>query len=334
MWFVVALSSLMVAGIAGDNIAVVPFLTRMGTTIYGTIFWAYCIGGAVIAGLSAWIGMRTGRELPYVSRKVFGARGKSFLAVLILAVCLPASSLTGGIIAGQALACLTGLNMPLAALIFLLVTTFLAVRDAAEVLHVGNFVAVSLLPVVLWMFWQIPSGSISWDGIGLWNTDWRMVWALVGYNAGGMRPALWVEAAMYLKKKKIGVIFLIIGAKIAEGIFTLLIAALVLTAGTAGPLALSQNAGLLWGKTGQMMLLAVMLCTFASTMVPAMMVNARQLMTLFSIPYQWALLIALLLVWSGTLVSVDGLLGVIGGAGLGTVVFVTVTALFLHKNTA
>lgn len=336
MWFFLAAGSLVLTSIAGDNVALVPFLTaKLEREIYGTIFLAYCVLGAVTAAISAWIGVKTGRELPFVAYKLFGCRGKRFLAVLILVVSLPASSLTGGLFAGLALQSITGLPFSIAAAVCLVVATLLACGWVPEVLKISNSVTMLLVPVMGALLFlasvepvQPLSAAMGLDRPGI---NLPVMLALWGYNAGGMRPALMVEAAAYMRKKGERAVWLAVAAKIMEGLVTMGIAFVALRYAAGAPLALADVAGLWWGDVGRKVMTVMLLCLFLNTMAPAMMVNARQIMTLTAMSYTAAMVAAVFLVMAGTFLGVERLLYLLSWTGMGIALYTVAAPWLLHK---
>ncbi|MCX7780441.1 MAG: hypothetical protein N2491_05915 [Negativicutes bacterium] len=338
MWVILPAVSLAMVHIAGDNLAVVPDMAViLGAGIYATTFFAYMICGAIITGISAWIGVKTGQELMIVVRKIFGCTGKKLLALSIVAICIPASALTGGYFSGSIIHMLTGMPQPAAALVCVAGFALMASGWGwgEEILRCSNYVALLLMPAVIVMVLLTASSASLGISPTMWlsfaEIDWMLVLALIGYNAGGMRPALVVEAAAYWTRKKNKAVVLAVIAKIFEGAFTLLIAHLVLTADVQGPMALSGVAGKLFGVHGHIVFNLLLLATFITTMVPAMMVNARQIGVLTGLTYTPALFLAAVIVYIGSCIDFTSILLLMSGTGLFMTLFIIVTACAVHK---
>jgi hypothetical protein len=207
----------------------------------------------------------------------------------------------------------------------------LACGYCRELLVVSNYLSLLLIPAVSVLFlFQGPSAA----GI-VWQTahiDWLLILALLSYNSGGMRPALAVEAAAHLSAKRWKAVYLVVLAKILEGVVTLGMAHLVLVAGTQGPLALSGVAAQTLGPGGRHLFDLILLCTFANTMAPAMMVNARQVASLTGLNFWPALAVASLAVYFTAHAGLSAILTFMSGTGLMMVAFVIGTAYFLHKH--
>lgn len=332
MWMLLPALCIAIAHIAGDNVAVVPDMAAIsGTGIYLTTIFAYMIFGSLIAGLAAWIGVKTGYELLAVVNRLFGCHGKKILAAMILAVCIPASALTGGYYGSWVIYKLSGLpsiiGMPLCLALFCM----LAAGYGCEVLKLSNYVSLLLVPLI---FAMVISSNISFPpSVGLsGNVDWLLVCALVGYNVGGMRPVLVVETAAYLAQKGYKAIFLVILAKLFEGALTLLVAHLVLVAQTHGPLALSEVCAGVLGNKLVYIFDVVLFCTFLNTMAPAMMVNAKQVSILTGVSFWPALIISAALVYCGTLADFSTIITAMSYTGSVMAIYIVYTAYFLHKN--
>lgn len=331
MWMLVPTLALALVQIAGDNIAVVPDMAvKIGGDIYLTILVAYLIIGSVATGIAAWIGVQTGQELMTVVRKMFGCKGKRALALIILAISVPASAITGGYFAGWVLHMLTGLPQPVATPLCLALFTLLAAGYYHEVLKVSNYCALLLLPMVVLMLWQQETPVPQFHEFG--EINWPLVMALVGYNAGGMRPVLIVEASAIMAKKGAPVIYLAVMAKLVEGLFTIGLAHLVLYSQAVGPLALSRVANDLFGNSGALIFNFVMLCTIINTMAPAMMVNARQFSVLSGLMLWPSLALAFLIVYLASQFSFEVLLVLMSFTGIITISFLIYIAFYLHKQ--
>lgn len=331
MWMLLPALSLALVHIAGDNAGVVPdAAAHQGAAVWPVILLAYFLLGAVLTGAVAWMGARTGQEMGVTVGRLFGCRGKRLLALVILGVAIPASAMTGGYYAGWLLSALTGLPYLVAVFCCLLTFTVLAAGYGEELLIMSNWCSLLLLPALLAMVVLAGNGeAAAWHGEA---PDWLLVLALFGYNAGGMRPALVSEAATRLRKKPLRAVVLAVAAKLVEGLFTMLMAYVVLAAQTAGPLALAQAADRLFGSAGGWVFAFVLLCTFTNAMVPAMMVNARQLASCSGLGYWQALAVAGLAVYLVTFLTIETILQVLAAAGPATAIFVGYTAYRLHKS--
>jgi hypothetical protein len=332
MWMLLPAISLAIVQIAGDNVAVVPDMASViGTDIYSTIIVAYVILGSLITGISAWIGVQTGQELIIVVKKYFGCTGKNTLAAIILATCIPASAITGCYFAGWVLHLLTGIPILAAGPVCLLFFTLMAAGYGFEFLKLSNYLALFLLPVVGILFFQQDSTNLQ-HFFDMGAINWPLAFALIGYNSGGMRSILVVEAAALLSKKGDKAVFLAVMSKVVEGLFTVGVAHLVLFAGAAGPLALSQVVHKFLGTIGFHIFNLILLCTFMNTMVPAMIVNARQISIITDLPIWPSLGLSMLAVYLVSLVNFNTLLMMMSWAGLITIGFLVYTAWFLHKQ--
>lgn len=332
MWMLLPAISLAIVQIAGDNVAVVPDMASViGTDIYSTIIVAYVLLGSLITGISAWIGVQTGQELIIVVKKYFGSAGKNTLAAIILATCIPASAITGCYFAGWVLHLLTGIPHIAAGPICLLFFSLIAAGYGFEFLKLSNYLALFLLPIVGILFFQqeITTAQRLFDVEAI---NWPLVFALIGYNSGGMRSILVVEAAAILSKKGEKAVYLAVLSKIVEGLFTIGVAHLVVFAGAAGPLALSQVVQKSLGTIGFYLFNIILLCTFMNTMVPAMIVNARQISLMANLPTRPSLGLSIVAVFLISLVNFHTLLLVMSWAGLITIGFLVYTAWFLHKR--
>lgn len=330
MWMLLPALSLAIVHIAGDNAGLVPdTASRQGGAVWLVIILAYFLLGTALNGTVAWIGASVGQEMGVAVRRQFGCRGKKLLSLVILGVSVPASALTGGYYAGWLLSSLTGLPQPVAVLCCLLTFTVLAAGYGEELLIMSNWCSLLLVPVLLAMLPLAGGGADVWE-VGA--PDWLLVLALFGYNAGGMRPALVSEAATRLRKKPERAVSLAVAAKMVEGLLTLVMAYIVLATGTDGPLALAQAANRLFGDAGGWLFAFVLLCTFANAMVPAMMVNARQLASCGGLAYWPAFAAAASAVYLTTFLPFEAILLILAAAGPATAIFVGYTAYCLHKS--
>jgi len=241
MWVILPAVSLAIVHIAGDNLAVVPDMAAiLGSSIYITTVVAYLVFGVLITGISAWIGVKTGQELIVVVRRVFGSRGKKLMALAIIAVCIPASALTGGYFSGWIINAASGIPHAYSSLLCITFFAVLATGGGNEFLRLSNYFSLLLIPALtlLAASFAFPTQPVA-PVLDIGDVNWSLVLALIGYNAGGMRPALVVEAAAYLTRRKNKAIILAVVAKLVEGVITLIVAHIVIVAGTEGPMALS-----------------------------------------------------------------------------------------------
>jgi len=331
MWMLLSILCLAIVHISGNNVAVIPDMAgTLDTTIYISTIIAYIILGIIIAAITAWIGVRTGQDLVVVARSIYGTRGKKLLALSLLSISIPASALTGGYYAGEIVHQWFGLPQGLAALPCLILFSLLAVGHSHELLKISNYIGLLLLPILMAFFFthdsQLNSVVIKWDQV-----NWLLVFGLIGYNVGGMWSALVVETAAYLSQKGIQAILLVILAKVVEGIFTLYMVYLVLSTGAQGPLALARVASAMGGDMMRYLFNIVLFCTFANTMAPAMLVNARQISCLTRLSFWPSLLLATSIVYVVSFLHFSFILSLMGYMAVVMILFIIYTAYFLHK---
>jgi len=328
--------SLAIVHIAGDNIAVVPAMASLlGNGIYATVFFAYMVFGSIVAGISAWIGVKSNHELTAVVKNLFGMRGKIALALAILAVSLPASALTGGYFAGQLLQNLTGIPYEWVVPIYIIICCVLAADYGKEILHFSNYAALLLIPTIGIMLILLFDTNTSTAADNLPTVDyisWPLVVALIGYNAGGMRSILLVETGTYFSHKNYTGVYLAVLAKIFEGLFTLLLAHIALVGGGSGFMPLSMIANQVFGSWLAFGFNCILVSILLNTMVPAMRVNAKQLSIVTNLHFKITLTLAALLVWGGSLLRLELILMIMSATGLTMIVFITIVAYFLHKQ--
>ncbi|MEN6566811.1 MAG: hypothetical protein ABFC57_10960 [Veillonellales bacterium] len=331
MWMLLTAIYLAIAHIAGDNIAVVPDMAaNIGSDIYITSVFAYILFGSIVAGLAAWIGVKTGLELTCVVKRLFGYSGKKVMAITILSICLPASALTGGYFAGWILFTVTGIPLWLGMPICIITFSLLAAGYGKELLKISNYVALLLVPILFITLYGygVPSfRNVPMGG----HVDWLLVCALIGYNVGGMRPALVVEAAAQLACQGYKAIAMVVLAKLFEGVITLAAAHVILITGSQGPLALVQAVGHFWGAFGMLLFNFILLCAFINTMAPAMLVNAKQISILTGLSYWPAMCFAGAAVGVCSFVRFDIILQLMSYTGVIMAVFIGYTVYFLHK---
>ena len=332
MWMLLPAISLAIVQIAGDNVAVVPDIALvMGDAIYSTVIVAYILLGTIVTGLSAWIGVRTGLNLVQVMKKMYGTKGKVMLSVIVLAVSLPASAITGGYFAGLVLQKLTGMPQAISGACCLMVFALLATESGRDWLQLSNYCSLLLLPMLLLMVWH-NGFSFSVIHSPLVSISWPLIFALIGYHAGGIRLVLIVETAALLSKKGANAIVLTMGAKVLEGLITVGLAQLVVSSGLYGPLTLSQIADASWGQTGEYLFNIILLCTFINTMAPAMMVNAKQIGVISRLALLPAMMTAVTIIYLLNLASLFTLLAIMSVTGLLTVLFLLSMAWMIHRG--
>lgn len=332
MWLLLPAVYLAIAHIAGDNVAVVPDLAALsGTKIYITTLLAYMIFGSIIAGLLAWIGIKTGQELLVVVNRLFGCSGKKILAMAILGVCLPASALTGGYYSGWVFSQITGLPLAIGIPFSLALACILAIGHGNELLKLSNYCGFLLVPLIIFTIISYEIEYLPSIQLG-GSIDWVFVFALVGYNVGGMRPVLVVETAAHLSQKGWQAIYLIIIAKLLEGILTIVVAHLVILTGAQGPLALAGVFKKVWSIDLAFIFNLVLFCTFLNTMAPAMMVNAKQLSCLSGLNFRQAIILSAVIVCILSFTDFNIIIRILSCTGIIMAGFIIYTAYFLHKK--
>jgi len=331
MWMLLPVFCLALVQIAGNNLAVIPDIAgTLSNEIYISTIVAYIILGIIIASITGWIGVRTGQDLVVVAKFIYGARGKKVLALTLLSISIPASAITGGYYAGEIIHILLGIPHSIAALLCLSLFSLLAAGYNHELFKISNYIALLLIPILIFFFClhnlQFNSVVLQWDQV-----NWLLVLGLTGYNVGGMRTALVVETAAYLSHKGSKAILLILLAKLIEGIFTLCMVYLVLSTGAHGPLALVAVANNVGGDIVRYIFYIVLFCTFANTMAPAMLVNARQVSSLTGLKFWPALLLAANIVYVVSFLNFALILSIMSYTSLLMILFIINTAHLLHK---
>lgn len=319
-WGFLAIISLAVTNIAGDNIAVVPVMAAIfSDDIYEVIIIAYFAIGACLAGVSAWIGAVANDELSQTVEWSSGVLGGDLLAGTILGVCLPASALTGGFFAGTLLAATIGIAQQYGTLLVLVVYSLFVLYKNKKCVQWINAVSLITIPLVImgcWQFGQLYTGLR--EDLTVQINQWTLIWALVGYNVGGLRPILLVEAGAYLNSPWAAA-GIAVAAKWLEGIITLLFAYVVVRSGAAGLLPIGQILETQGGTVGRILFVLSFLSIFFSCMVPAMAVNAHQIRKLTGVQCVHALIWALLIVLSITFLGLETLLEILAVAGIAAV---------------
>jgi hypothetical protein len=209
--------------------------------------------------------------------------------------------------------------------------SLLAAEIGEFMLKVSNYITLLLIPMVLVML-SLSRPSLDLSVFQLGSIDWQLAIALVGYNAGGMRLPLMVEAAVCLSRKGYKAVYLAAMAKLVEGLLTLLLAHVVFINNVQGPMALAGTAAKLFSPMWASFFNIVVLCTFTNTMAPAMMVNARQIVTLLQCSFREAQLLALLVTIALTFFSVDTLLQLLSVTGVMMGVLISGIAYTLHRK--
>lgn len=332
MWMILPICCLAILHIAGDNVAVIPDMAGIlgNKNIYISTLFAYIVFSLLFATILAWIGVKSGQELVVVIKELYGAQGKKILAAIILSICIPASALTGGYYAAKILQALIGIPNYFAMLICLILFSVLAAGYGHFLLILSNYIGLSLAPIMLVVFFFhdfradfiIPNVN---------NVNWLLVIGLLGYNVGGMWSVLVVEMGAYLSQRGYLAILLVILAKSAEGIFTLFVAYLVLAADISGPLALAGIVNKLGGPIIENVFNIILFCTFTNTMVPAMLVNAKQVSSFTGLSFFPALLLAGIAINIVSGMSFSGILSIMSYFGLIMLLFIIYTAYLLHK---
>ncbi len=332
MWMLLPALSLAVVHIAGDNAGVVPdAAARGGAGVYLVIVLAYTVLGAGLTGVSAWVGVRTGAELTVVVRRLFGVRGKMIFGLVTLGISIPASALTGGYFAGWLVHSQTGVPHMAAAALCLAAFTLLAGGYGQELRMVANYSSFFLVPAIIAML-ALAAGDAPFRPWPAADIDWLLVLALFGYNAGGMRPALAAETAACMTRRGGRAVALTVAAKLVEGALTLVMAYIVIAAGTAGPLALAAAAEKLFGAAGGAAFAAILLCAFTTTMVPAMALNGRHLACCTGLAYWPALALAGASAYLATFAGYQALLSIMAVTAVAAAVFIVYTAVMVHKK--
>lgn len=333
MGFVIPAFYLALLHIAGDNLAVVPDLAAQhGGEMFIITIIAYLLIGSIVTGLLAWIGVYTGKDLISIVNKIGGCKGKKLCALITLMVCLPASSVTGGYYGGFLLSTLTGIEYPFASFICIIIYSLLALGYFPEILKISNMVSLILIPLVIIGTCLLSFENLSTLHINGSNIDWLMVFALAAYNSGGMRSLLVVEAAAVLSKRGCKVIYFSILGKIVEGVFTLLIVHCILLFSANTPVALAEVFGYSYGIYGKLFFYIAVLCTFTNTMVPAMVVNAKQINILFKTQFWIAMMIAIIIIYLTTFISLSCIMRFLSMAGIIMIVHTCFMAVILLKK--
>jgi hypothetical protein len=298
MWIFLPALLLASMNIAGNNLALVPDMTVLfGNPLFTTLAVSYIIISSMITALSAWMGLMGKEELFVIVKRLFDFNGKRWLALAMLAISLPASALTGCVFSGWIVHTMVGIDIEWAMLISLLIFWLASLSLHNWLLTSARYLAVLCIPVFLItgviQLHDFPLQRIPWGPV-----DWTLTLALVGYNTGGIRPALMVEAAASLAKRGYQVIGAAILSKLLEGLFTFIMAVMVYSSGISGPNSLLRLMEMLVGPVGMTLFALLLYGLFLNTMAPAMKVNIKQLSTLLGLSKCWSTLITLLLIYS------------------------------------
>ncbi|WP_378955620.1 hypothetical protein [Pelosinus sp. sgz500959] len=329
MWMIVPIFCLAIIHISGNNVAVIPDIVgsfeddQSIVSIFGSMVF-----GVIIAAVIAWIGVMTGQDLVVATKKQCGVLGRKIVALTLLSVSIPASSLTGCYYAGGMLQFLFGLPYWLAALACLILFSLLAIAHSRELLTLSNYIGLLLLPLIILIFFLY---DVHWYKVSLnWNhINWSLVLALTGYNVGGMWVALLMETTAYLSQKGSRAIVIVVLAKIVESIITLGVAYLVLSANAQGPLALTVVVSKISGVA--VLFNIVLFCTLVNTMAPAMLLNARQMSSLTGLTFWPALFVVITLIYIISFIPFSLILSLMSYTGFLMILFIIYTAYFLHK---
>jgi hypothetical protein len=324
-WMLLTTIFLAIANTAGDNVAVVPALAVILRQDIFPIIWVSYFGvGACLAGISAWIGAVT-RDESSVGWNI-EKHSRHWITWAVLCVCLPASALTGGIFSGALIAGVLHIPQTYGALLGLTVyTIFVLCRDKRQIIWT-NIVSFICVPVLLYSCLgdSHTTATVYQASILQQDDKWAVIWALVGYNAGGLRPLLLAETGNYLGCRWTSVI-VAVAAKWLEGLVTMVFAYAVVKTGVTGMLPLGQILEIEWGWLGRYFFTIGFIGLCFSCMVPAMAVNAYCIKELTGGGYICALFEALIIVFFGTLLGTQKLLWVLSFTGMGAaLVIITV----------
>jgi len=332
MWMILPICCLAIMHIAGDHVAVIPDLASIlgNKEVYVSTLYIFIILGLLFSTILVWIGVKTGEELVVVMKELYGLQGKRILAFVTLSVCIPASALTGGYYAAQVLHILTGISPLVTSFICLLLFSVLAAGYGRCLLILSNYIGLLLVPLLLILLFlfdfklDIVMPRFS-------SVNWLLVLGLLGYNVGGMWSILVVEMGAYLSQKGYIAICLILLAKSVEGVFTILIANLVLVANISGPLALAGIVSQVGGAAMVFTFNIILFCTFTNTMAPAMLVNARQISSIIQISFLPALTVAGIIIYLVSYMRFTTILWIMSYSGFIMIVFIIYTAYLVHK---
>ncbi len=331
MWMVLPAICLAMVHISGNNVAIIPDMSeQLGNDIYITIILSYMILGMFISVITAWIGVKTEQDIVAISSSLYGKKGKTILAITLLAVSIPASALTGGYYGGEILHLFTGIPHWGGALLCLLFFSLLAGGYQQEVLKISNYIGLLLVPILipllLFYDFQVPCISFEWNQV-----NWILVLGLTSYNAGGLWSALAVETGTCLAQKGNKAIVVVVLAKLIEGMFTLYVAYIVLLLGAQGPLTLADAVSKTYGERIGNFFYFILFCTFVNVMAPAMLVNGRQVSSLTGLSFWISLGMAAFFIYIMSLIDVMQILMIMGYAGLFLIIFIMYTAYLIHK---
>ncbi|SFL81853.1 hypothetical protein [Pelosinus propionicus] len=332
MWMILPICCLAMLHIAGDHVAVIPDLAGIlaNKEVYVSTLYVFIILGLLFSTILVWVGVKTGEELVVVMKELYGLRGKKILAFVILSVCIPASALTGGYYASQILHSLTGISPFFASFICLSLFSVLAAGYGRCLLILSNYIGLLLVPLVL-IFLILFEFKLDIVMPRLSSVNWLLALGLLSYNVGGMWSILVVEMGAYLSQKGHRAISLILLAKSVEGVFTILIAYLVLAANISGPLALTGIVSKVGGTVMVFTFNIILFCTFTNTMVPAMLVNARQVSSIIQLSFLPALTLAGIIISLVSCMNFITILWIMSYSGFIMIIFIIYTAYLVHK---
>lgn len=298
MWIFLPALLLASMNIAGNNLALVPDMIALyGNPVFTTLVVSYVIISSTITALSAWMGIMGREELFIIVKRLFNFTGKRWLALAMLAISLPASALTGCVFSGWIVHTIVGIDIEWAMLISLLIFWLASLSLHNWLLSSARYLTVLCIPLFLIAgvieLHDFPIQTIPWGPV-----DWTLALALVGYNTGGIRPAIMVEAAACLSKRGYQVIVVAVLSKLFEGFFTFIMAVVVYSAGIAGPNSLLRLMEMSVGPAGMTLFALLLYGLFLNTMAPAMKVNIKQLGILLGLSKFWSTIIVLVLIYS------------------------------------
>ena len=331
MWMLLPVICLSIVHLSGNNMGLIPdMVIILGNDSYLTNIIVYMILGGSLTILTAWIGITSGRDLVGVTKKIYGPFGKKILAIALLATSIPASALTGGYYAGSIVQLLLGLPYWLSSFACLLLFSLFAVQFNHELLKLSNYIGLLLIPILVCIFlvcnFQYVTVSLKWS-----HVNWLLVLGIIGYNVGGLWLAFLVETTAYWAQQGNRGIIIVILAKIVEGLITLGVAYLVLSAGIQGPLAVATLVNTQSHTLFSNLFLVVLLCNFCNAMAPAMIVNARQISSLMTMSFWPGIIVSTTLVYGMSFLKFSMILAIMGYTSIIMILFIIYTAYSLHK---
>ncbi|MBU2700896.1 hypothetical protein Ga0466249_002007 [Sporomusaceae bacterium BoRhaA] len=331
MWMLLPALLLASMNIAGNNLALVPdMIILYGAPVFTTLVVAYLLISSMITALSAWMGMTAKEELFVIIKQLFAFAGKRWLALAMLAISLPASALTGCVFSGSIVYTVFGIPSEWAMLFSLLFFWLSSLSLHNWILAIAKYLTVCSIPL-FFIVGMMQLSQTFWQQTLLWGpVNWTLVFAFVGYNTGGIRPALMVEASACLSKKGYQVIGAAVLSKLIEGCFTFLMALVVYSADIMGPNSLLGLAEKISGPLGRTIFAFFLYGLFLNTMAPAMKVNIKEVGTLLGISNGWSTLITLFGIYSISQCSIYTILQGMSVSGLLMIVLNIYTAYRLY----